>query len=185
MAFSYLGLVYLAEKRYMVFITAVCVSALLFHTAIIVFLLMLLFVSRDALKWALALLALAVLMYPLDLNVMLVGVIDGVLKYFELEVTRFNKLYNVMVNPSSDVFLGMFTPITLLVYICAFAIYQFRDRFNPFEVVCYNAFILSIAFYILLKDIPDLQVRFGDLFSTWMEVPDPQASPLAAANLSG
>ncbi len=83
---------------------------------------------------------------------------------FDINGTFLNKLYRYLSKPSSDIYLGMFGLHALLVYFCAIIIYRYKSEFNAYEVLCFNAFVLSIFFYILLKDVVDLQVRFRDMF---------------------
>jgi len=163
-AFVYLGLHYLSEKKQVLFSVIVIASALLFHTAIIVFLIMLFFTTRKSLYWLIGLVLFAVLIYPIDLNAIMLSVVENVMGYLGPDKTRFDKLYALLLQPSLDVFLGVFRPIPLLVYFCAIVIYQYRDKFSAYEMLCYNALLLSIFFYILLKDILELQVRFADMF---------------------
>ena len=163
-AFVYLGLHFLSEKKQILFSGIVIASAFLFHTAILIFIVMLFFTSRKSLYWLIGFVAFAILIYPLELDVILLNIVENVMTYLGPDKTRFDKLHALLLQPSSDVFLGMFRPIPLLVYFCAIVIYRYRDRFNSYETLCYNALLFSIFCYILLKDIPDLQVRFADMF---------------------
>ncbi len=163
-AFVYLGLHFLAEGKKLLFSAMVIFSAIMFHVASVIFIIMLLFTTKKSLLWLLGLLFFAVLLYPMNLHGVLLELTGNVINYFNVHGSFLNKLYGYMLKPSSNVHLGMATPVTLLVYFCAVIIYQYRTEFNQYETLCYNAFILSIFFYILMKDIVDLQVRMGDLF---------------------
>lgn len=163
-AFVYLGLHYLAEGKKLLFSAMVIFSAVMFHVACLPFIILLFFTTKKSLLWSLGLVFLAILLYPMNLHGVLSEFIGDVINYFNIHGTFLNVLYGYMLKPSSNVHLGMATPVTLLVYFCAVIIYQYRREFNRYETLCYNAFILSIFFYILMKDIVDLQVRLGDLF---------------------
>ena len=163
-AFSYLGLHFLADNRKLLFSVIVISSAILFHTAIVVFIVMLIFKSSKSYVWIIGMIVIALVLYPLNLNLAVMDLVGSAVSYFNLEDTRIKILYRVMLQPSSDVFLGVFARPAILSYICAAVIFQYRNKFSAFEVLCFNAFLLSIFCYILLKDIPDLQVRFRDMF---------------------
>jgi len=163
-AFVYLGLHFLACNKRLLFSAIVIASAIMFHNAVLAFLMLLFFTTKKSLLWVLGMLVVAVLLYPVNLNAFFLELSQNILSYFNIEGTRLNRLTAFILRPSSDVFLGVFRPIPLLVYFCAIVIFQYRVNFNAFERLCYNALILSIFFYILLKDVVDLQVRFGDMF---------------------
>jgi len=163
-AFVYLGLHYLADNRKLVFSGIVLLAAILIHNAILVFILMLLFTSKKSLLWLLGMVAVSVLLYPININTTMLGLLGSVVDYFGIEGTRLNELYVYMRTPSSDLHLGIFSRHGLLIYVCAIVIYKYRNTFNSYETLCYNAYVLSIFFWILLKDAMDLQVRFNDMF---------------------
>jgi hypothetical protein len=163
-AFVYLALHFLADNRKFLFLVIVLFSAIMFHIISLVFVVMLLFTSSKSLWWLFGLVAGSVILYPVDLNAVLLSSIENAVNYFEVQGTFLNDLYFYLKNPSADIFLGMFSRSAMLVYLCAIVIFQYRDKFSTYELLCYNAFILSIFFYILLKDSVDLQVRIRDLF---------------------
>jgi hypothetical protein len=163
-AFVYLGLHFLVDNRRFVFSGIVILSAFLFHNAVLVFIVMLLFTNRKSSLWLLWMVVIAILLYSININIISSDLVGGVVDYFGVEGTKINKLHAYILKPSSDIFLGMFRPIALMVYFCAIVIYQYREKFSAYEMLCFNALLLSIFFYILLKDIPDLQVRFSDMF---------------------
>ena len=90
--------------------------------------------------------------------------IGGMVDYFGIEGTRLNRLHAYLLRPSSDMHLGIFSRHGLLIYLFGIVIFKYRNVFNQYESLCYNAYILSIFFWILLKDSMDLQVRFNDMF---------------------
>lgn len=163
-AFVYLGLYYLAEGKKLLFSAIVILSAVMFHFAGLVFIIMLLFTSKRSLLWLLGMVVVAVLLYPVNLNAVLLDLVGNAISYFDFNGTFLNKFFRYLSKPSSDIYLGMFGLHALLVYFCAIIIYQYRSKFNAYEMLCFNAFLLSIFFYILLKDVVDLQVRFRDMF---------------------
>jgi len=163
-AFVYLGLHYLADNRRLAFSGIVFLSAVLFHNAIAAFIVMLLFTSKRSLLWLLGMVVVAIMFYPLNLNLIMVDFFGGLVDYFGIEGTRFNKLHAYLLKPSSDLHLGIFSRHGLLIYFFGVVIFKYRNVFNKYETLCYNAFILSIFFWILLKDSMDLQVRFNDMF---------------------
>ncbi len=161
-AFSYLGLHFLAANKKVLFSLIVVFSSVMFHTAISIFIIMLLFKSKKSIYWILGMLVVSILLYPVNINFLLLDAVKNIVYYLDLE--RVKILYRVMVQPSSDIFLSMFARPAVLSYICAAVLFHYRDKFSAFEKLCYNSFIFSIFCYILLKDIPDLQVRLRDLF---------------------
>lgn len=163
-AFVYLGLHYLAENKRLIFSGFVILSAVLFHNAILVFIIMLLFTSRRSLVWLLWMVAAATMIYSINLNIVMIDLIGGVVDYFGIEGTRFNRLHTYLMKPRTDLHLGIFSRHGLLIYFFGIVIFKYRNVFNKFEVLCYNAFILSIFFWILMKDSMVLQVRFNDMF---------------------
>jgi len=163
-AFVYLGLHYLADNRRLVFSGIVILSAVLFHNAILLFIVMLLFTSRRSLLWLLGMLAIALMSYSVNLNIFMSDLLGDLVHYFGIEGTRLNRLHAYLLRPSSDMYLGIFSRHGLLIYFFGAVIFKYRNEFNKYESLCYNAFILSIFFWILLKDSMDLQVRFNDMF---------------------
>ena len=163
-AFVYLGLHFLAQGKKLVFSAMVIFSVIMFHVACLPFIIMLLFTTKKSSLWLFGLIFLAVLLYPMNLNGILSAFLSDVINYFNVHGTFLNKLYVYMFRPSQPEFLGIFKPTMILVYISAVVIYQYRDKFTRYDMLCYNALLLSIFFYILLKDIVDLQVRFRDMF---------------------
>jgi len=163
-AFAYLGLHFLANNKKLLFVAIVIFSAAVFHNAILVFLVMLFLNRNKSYLLALCLVVLSLALYPANLSALLLEVIKNIVDYFNLEGTRLNTLYRILWWPTSDIFLGIFRPIPILVYSCALVIYRYRSKFSAFESLCYNALLLSIFFYIFLKDLVDLQVRFADMF---------------------
>lgn len=163
-AFVYLALHFLADNRKLIFLVIVIFSAIMFHVVSLVFVVMLFFSNRKSLWWLLGLVAVSIVLYPVNLNDFLLGLVGDAVNYFDVHGAFLNKLYVYLSKPSADIFLGMFSRSAMLVYLCAIVIFQYRDKFSAYEFLCYNAFILSIFFYILLKDSVDLQVRIRDLF---------------------
>lgn len=163
-AFVYLALHFLADNRKLAFLVIVIFSAIMFHVVSLVFVVMLFFSNSKSLWWLLGLVAVSIILYPVNLNDDLLGLVGDAVNYFDVHGTFLNNLYRYLSKPSADIFLGMFSRSAMLVYLCAIVIFQYRDKFSAYELLCYNAFILSIFFYILLKDSVDLQVRIRDLF---------------------
>lgn len=160
----YLGLRYLSDNRKLLFAAIVLFSALMLHAVSLVFLLMLFFTTKRSWSWLLGMVAIAIVLYPVNLNELTLSFVGDIVGYFNLQGAIINKIYAVMLTPSSDIFLGMCTRFAILSYVCAAVIYQYKSKLSAYETLCFNAFLLSIFFYVLLKDIPDLQVRFRDMF---------------------
>lgn len=163
-AFVYLGLVYLADNRKLLYSVIVIISAIAFHNAIIVFILMLFFTSRKSTSWILGMIAFAIILYPLNFNILMSEVIGYIVNSLEADGTRLHRLHSYLITPSSEMHLGLFSRHGLLIYFFAFVIFKYRNEFNKYELLCFNAFMLSIFFWILLKDSMDIQVRFNDAF---------------------
>jgi len=163
-AFVYLGLSYLAEGKRLLFSVIVILSALMFHFSSIVFIVMLFFTSKKSWFWLLGMVFFAILLYPVNLHAIFLELVGDSLRYLSLHGTLLYKLYVNLLAQRSDVILGIFRPTALLVYFCAIVMFQYRNKFNPFEGLCYNALIISIFLYILLKDFLIFQVRFADIF---------------------
>lgn len=163
-AFVYLGLHFLAANKRISFSCIVILSALLFHNAVIIFMVMLLFTSKKSLYWLLGMIAFAVMLYPLNFNIFMQDLTLNVIDYFGIEGTRLNRLHAYLLRPSSTLHLGIFSRHGLLIYFFGIVLFKYRGAFNKYETLCFNAFLLSIFFWILLKDSMDLQVRFNDAF---------------------
>ncbi len=163
-AFVYLGLHFLAEGKKLLFSAMVVFSAIMFHVGSVIFIIMLLFTTKKSLVWLLGLLFFAVLLYPMNLHGILLELMGNTLNYLNVHGTLLNKPYWYLLKQEPVVILRIFRPLSLLVYLCAIVIYQYRSEFNKYETLCYNAFLLSIFFYIFLKDIVILQVRFANIF---------------------
>lgn len=163
-AFVYLGLHFLAENRKFAFVGVVLFSAVMFHVSTLFFIIMLLFTREKSLYWLLGMIVVALALYPFNFNVIFLSTVEGVIQYFDISGTFLNKVHAYALRQEPMPLLGIFRPIMLLLYFCAFIIFQYRKQFNAYEMLCYNAFLLSIFFYIFLKDIVVLQVRFTDMF---------------------
>ena len=163
-AFSYFALHFLAVNRKFLFAIIIIFSAILFHAVSLIFIVMLFFKNNKSLLWLSIMVVLAIVLYSVNLNEIFMRTIGESISYFEVSDSFINKVYRYLANPSSDAFLGMFSRSAMLVYLCAIVIFQYRDKFSTYELLCYNSLILSIFFYILLKDMIDLQVRIRDLF---------------------
>lgn len=114
--------------------------------------------------WLLGMVAVAIALYPVNLHEVALNLVGSVVDYFDLKRSIINKIYLVLQTQNPDIYLGMFTRFAILSYICAAVIFQYRSKLSAYETLCFNAFLLSIFFYILLNDIPDMQVRFRDMF---------------------
>jgi hypothetical protein len=163
-AFVYLGLSYLADNKRLLFSGIVFLSAILVHNGVLIFILMLLFTTRKSVFWLLGMVAVAIILYPMSLDIILLDLVGSVVDYPGIEWARLNKLHGYLLESGSDLHLGIFSRHGLLIYFCGIVIFQYRNIFNTYETLCYNAFILSIFFWILLKDSMVLQVRFNDAF---------------------
>lgn len=160
----YFSLKCLSENRRLMFSAIVLFSAIMLHVVSLVFILLLLFTTKKSVSWLLGLILVAIVLYPVNINVIAMDFVGSIVDSFGLQRAIINKLYTVMLAPSSDVFLGMFARPAVLSYICAAIIFQYKNKLSDYETLCFNAFLLSIFFYILLKDIPDIQVRLRDMF---------------------
>jgi len=164
-AFAYLGLHYLAEGKRLIFLAIVVLSAVIFHISSLVFAVMLLFSAKKSQLWLLGMVVAAILLYSVNLHTVFLGLVKDVIHYFDLTGGTFmNKLFKYMRRPSQVEHLGLFKPTMILVYASAAALFQYRNKFNAYESLCYSALLLTIFFYILLHDIVDLQIRFRDIF---------------------
>lgn len=163
-AFVYLGLHYLADNRKLVFSVIVVLSAVLFHNAILIFIVLLFFTSRKSLYWLLGMIAIAVILYPLNLNAVMLDLTDDLVKFLGVKVLGLDRLHSFLLRPSSDLHLGIFSRHGLLIYVFGIVIFKYRNEFNKYEYLCFNSFLLSIFFWILMKDSMDFQVRFNDAF---------------------
>jgi len=164
-AFVYMGLHFLAENRKLLFAAIVIISAVMFHFSIIAFIIMLLFTTNDKSQYLIfGMIVVAIVLYPVNLDVYFLDIVGVVVSHFGITETFLNTVHSYLLMQSPTPLLGMFRPIMLLLYFCAIVIFQNRRNFNNYEMLCYNAFLLSILFYILLKDVVILQVRFTDMF---------------------
>jgi len=163
-AFAYLALHFLADNRKLLFSVTVIFAAVMFHNAVLVFLVMLLFTSARSTLWVFGMIAVAFVLYPLDINAYIFELVKNIINYFDMGGTRLKNVYNLLLKPTQEEFLGAFKPTMILVYISAAVIYQYRNKFTNYERLCYNALLLTIFFYVLFKDVVDLQIRFRDMF---------------------
>jgi len=163
-AFSYLGLHYLADNRRLLFSAIVILSAIFFHVSVLGFLIMLFFTTKKSLYWIIGLVVVAVLLYPLNLNIIFLELAGGTINYFNLQGTFLNNLYAFLQDPAGDGRFGLFNWRVLLVYFCVAVIYQYRGSFSRYETLCFNALVLSIFIYIFMKDVVEIQYRISGLF---------------------
>ena len=163
-AFVYLALHFLADNKSLLFSAIVIFAAVMFHNAVLVFLVMLLFTSARSTLWVFGMIAVAFILYPLDINAPVFELVKSIINYFDMGGTRLRNVYSLLLKPTQEEFLGIFKPTMVLVYISAAVIYQYRNKFSRYERLCYNALLLTIFFYVLLKDVVDLQIRFRDMF---------------------
>ncbi len=163
-AFVYVGLQYLAENKKLIFIGIVILSAVLFHNAILIFIIMLFFTSKKSLYWLLGMVAAAVLFYQINLNSLMLHSVGSIIDYFGIHGTRLNSLYRQIREPTGGLHLGIFSWHGLMIYFFSIVLFRYRNKFNDYERLCYNAFMLSIFYWVFLKDAMDLQVRFNDAF---------------------
>jgi hypothetical protein len=163
-AFVFLGMHFLAEKKKYLFSIIVIISAIMFHNAALVFIIMLFFTGSRSIFWLLAMITVAILLYPFDINAFVYEAIKTVLDFFNIEGTRLNRAHGMLLKPGQTEHLGIFKPTIILVYFSALVIYQYRLMFSKYEALCYNSLLLTVFFYILLKDMVDMQIRFRDMF---------------------
>ncbi len=163
-AFAYLSLQYLANGKRLFFVAIVVFSAVMFHASSLVFMVMLLFSTRKSQLWLLGFIALAVLLYSVNLHTVFLSFIEWGIDYFSLTRTFLNKLHSYLLVPSQVEHLGILKPTMILVYASAVVLFQYRNKFSAYESLCYSALLLTIFFYILLHNIVDLQIRFRDMF---------------------
>lgn len=163
-AFAFLGMHFLASNKKLLFSIIVILSAMMFHNAALIFIVMLLFTGNRSTYWLLGMIAVAVMLYPLEMNVFIFDVMKSVLEYFNIEGTRLNRAHRMLLRPGQFEHLGIFKPTIMLVYISAAVIFQYRSSFTKYEALCYNSLLLTIFFYILLDDMVDMQIRFRDMF---------------------
>lgn len=163
-AFLYLGLHFLANNRKLLFATIVAFSAIFLHVASVMFIVMLLLTSKRSLGWLLVMICLAIPLYLVDFRTYMLDTVASAISYYEIKGTVLNKLYSYIRSYNLDVHFGIFNWRVLLVYFCAIVLFQYRNTFGKFEVLCYKSLLVSIIFYILLKDVAEIQYRFSGLF---------------------
>jgi hypothetical protein len=163
-AFVFLGLHFLAENKKYSFSIIVIFSAIMFHNAALIFIIMLLFTGSRSIYWLLAMVIVAIVLYPFDINPFVFDSIKTVLDFYNIEGTRLNRAHGMLLRPGQFEQLGIFKPTMILVYFSAVVIFQYRRTFSKYEALCYNSLLLTIFFYILLKDMVDMQIRFRDMF---------------------
>lgn len=163
-AFAYVGLHYLSKDRKWLFSAIVILSAIAFHVSVLFFIVMLFFTTKKSLSWLLGLIVIAVLLYPLNLNIVFLELVGGAIDYFNIQGTFLNNLYVFLQKPEGGGRFGLFNWRVLLVYFCVAVIYQYRDSFSKYELLCYNALVLSIFVYIFMKDVVEIQYRISGLF---------------------
>ena len=163
-AFAYLGLHYLASNRKLLFAAIVTFSAIIFHVAVLGFIVMLFFTTKKSLLWILGLVIVALLSYSVNFNVFLSDLVGGVINYFDIHGTFIDKLNKYLRKPESGVHFGLFNWRVLLVYFCVIVVYQYRNVFSKYELLCYNALVLSVFVYIFMKDVVEIQYRISGLF---------------------
>ena len=163
-AFVYLGLHFLADNKKFLFAAIVIFSAIFFHVASLVFIAMLFFTSKRSLGWLLVMVCFAIPLYLVNFRDYLLDIVGSAISYFEISGTLLNKLYIYILSHNLDVHFGLFNWRVLLVYFCAIVIFQYRSVFSKYELLCYNALVMSIFIYILMKDVVEIQYRIGGLF---------------------
>lgn len=163
-AFTYLGLLFLARGKKYLFTAIVVLSAIMFHLASLVFIVMLFFTTRRSALWLFGMVVLALLLHPVNLHTLLLSIMENASGYLGSEETFISKLHMYLLKPSQDEYLGLLKPTIIAVYVAVIILFQYRSKFTAYEVLCYNALILSVFFYILFKDIVDLQIRSRDIF---------------------
>ena len=163
-AFVYIGLHFLADNKKFLFAAIVIFSAVFFHFASLVFIAMLLFTSKRSLGWLLVMICFSIPLYLVDFRDYLLDIVGSAINFFEMSGTVLNKLYFYIQSHNLDVHFGMFNWRVLLVYFCAIVLFQYRNTFSKYETLCFKSLLLSIFFYILLKDFAEIQYRFSGLF---------------------
>ena len=163
-AFVYLGLHFLADNKKFLFAAIVIFSAIFFHVASLAFIVMLFFTNKRSLGWLLVMICLAIPLYLVDFRAYLIDIVASVIGYYEISGTVLNKLHFYILSHNLDVHFGLFNWRVLLVYFCAIVIFQYRSVFSKYELLCYNALVMSIFIYILMKDVVEIQYRIGGLF---------------------
>lgn len=163
-AFVYLGLSFLANNQRYLFMLIVLLSAMLFHRASFVFIVMLFLTRKQSLTWLLALICLAVSLYFVDFRAYLLDTVVPAIRNLEIKGVLIDKLLFYIQRHNIDVNFGLFNWRVLPVYFCAIALFQYRSTFSKYELLCYKSLLVSIFFYILLKDLTEIQYRFSGLF---------------------
>ncbi len=163
-AFSYIGLHFLADNKKLLFSIIVILSAIFFHVSSLVFIVMLFFTSKRSLGWLLVMICFAISLYLVDVRDYLIDIVVPTINYFEISGAVLNKLHYYLLSHNLDVHFGIFNWRVLLVYFCVIVIFQFRNAFSKYELLCYNALLLSIFIYIFMKDVTEIQYRISGLF---------------------
>lgn len=164
-AFVYLGLHFLSEGKKYLFAAIVILSAAMFHVAALFFIVMLFFTTRKSMAWIFGLIGIAVLLYPVNLNSFLAGVLVGIIESYDLNVALLNKILNLyLLKEGQDHGFGLFNWRVLLVYFSVAVLYRYRDSFTKYELICYNSLLFSVFIYVLMKDVIEIQYRISGLF---------------------
>jgi len=163
-AFVYLGLSFLANNQRLFFVLIVLLSAMLFHFSSLVFIVMLFFTSKQSLAWLLALISLAVSLYLVDFRAYLLDTVVPAISNLEIKSVVIDKLLFYIQRHNLDVRFGLFNWRVLPVYFSAIVLFQYRSVFSKYELLCYKSLLVSIFFYIMLKDLAEVQYRLSGLF---------------------
>ena len=163
-AFVYIGLHFLADNKKLLFAIIVIFSAILFHVSSLTFIVMLFFTSKRSLGWLLVMICFAISLYLVDFRDYLLDIVGSAINYFEISGTVLNKLHHYIMSHNLDVHFGIFNWRVLLVYFCVIILFRYRVEFSKYEDLCYKSLLVSILFYILLKDVAEIQYRFSGLF---------------------
>lgn len=163
-AFVYLGLSCLAKNRKLLFSLIIMFSAAMFHYSIVAFIVMLFFRTRESLSWLIVLIFSSAVLSLFNYSEIILYFLDSVRGYFDLSGPAIGKLYLYILEGNPNSYLSLVSRRALLVYFCAIVIFRYRKELNAYELLCYNAFLLSIFLYILLKDVEQLQIRASAMF---------------------
>lgn len=164
-AFAYLGLYYLAKGNKLLFTAIIIISAVMFHVAVLGFIVMLFFTTRKSSVWIFGLIAVAVILYPVNFNIFLSGVISGFIEAYDINWRFLDKILNhYLLREGQDIGFGLFNWRVLLVYFSAAVIFRYRNMFTQYERLCYNSLLISIFVYIIMKDVIEVQYRISGLF---------------------
>lgn len=164
-AFAYLSLIFLVNDKRILFSLAIIVSALVFHIAVLSFLVMLLFTSRESYVWTLLMIVVAILLYFTHFNYILVDAVSYLVNLYNLKGTFLNKLLDLyLLHEGQTAGLGILNWRVFLVYLCAGILFRYRNQFSKYELLCFNALLLSIFVYIFMKDVIEIQYRISSFF---------------------